>query len=699
MKATGNRTIRMTLVGGSAALCAALPLGLLLSMPMSAMVTSLLFGSILGGIIAGFLTAFDLLWTQMRDRLVFRVFSSLCFGALGGAMGAYVGQTTFAAWGQHLVGGSATGIAVPLSLGAGFGWALTGIGVGTAITLPFSSRRSRWIFTALGGGVGGALGGVTMQLFRPMMGPSSLIFGLTALGSAMGFGIAWTESVLSAIRLQILEGPGRGSELSLGRSTFIGSHGSCAVRLTEAGVAPKHARIVVRSSGPYIEDLGSGMGSKLNDRKISGTSAQLTHGDLIRIGRSLLRINAAGLSAGRAAAACVLALTVMSSTFMLPGTAAANVEPGARITQIDASNYPTVDLYASLPGSLRPGRFKTMEVSEDGQDALLLEVRDLKRGTRDVPLTISIVMDTSLSMRGPKLVEAKDALFSFTQSIPSSARVNLVSFSDEVQVVSTGLPASLLYRDVSELSASGHTALFDAIRTGVRLMDGQRGRKAVVTLTDGMANRGVVSMEEALQAAEESGVSLFFVGLGPDARRNRLSTMADRTGGRVVYTSSPSDLTFLFEGIAEELSREVLIRYRSTAGSAAAVPVSLNLSSSTDVLTLNSTYLSPRASFFGTSGSTSPALFLLALLGPVGLFAAGRLTTYNLSKGPVLLVEGSSQATRLLTRVLTRDGMTVPVSIGGETVLINNQPVKGTRTLRPGETLTWGNTTILRRGS
>jgi hypothetical protein len=78
--------------------------------------------------------------------------------------------------------------------------------------------------------------------------------------------------------------------------------------------------------------------------------------------------------------------------------------------------------------------------------------------------------------------------------------------------------------------------------------------------------------------------------------------------------------------------------------------------------------------------------------------AAGRLTSYNLSRDPLLLVEGSSQATRLITRVLARDGMTVPMAIGGKTILVNNQPVTGTRTLRPGETLTWGETTILRRG-
>jgi hypothetical protein len=48
--------------------------------------------------------------------------------------------------------------------------------------------------------------------------------------------------------------------------------------------------------------------------------------------------------------------------------------------------------------------------------------------------------------------------------------------------------------------------------------------------------------------------------------------------------------------------------------------------------------------------------------------------------------------------VLTRHGMTIPMSIGGETLLVNNQPVTSSRTLKPGETLTWGETTIMRKG-
>jgi len=213
-----------------------------------------------------------------------------------------------------------------------------------------------------------------------------------------------------------------------------------------------------------------------------------------------------------------------------------------------------------------------------------------------------------------------------------------------------------------------------------------------------MANRGTFSMEQAMNEADRAGVSLMFVGLGKDARKNRLTSMAELTGGRAVYTSRPEVLSGLFEGMAQDISREVLFRYRATNADIQVVPVTLQLNTATADIKVTGRYFSPRATFMGTTGNVSWPLILVGLLGPLGLLAASRLNAFDLSRSNVLLVEGSAGATRMLTRVLTRHGMTIPMSIGGETLLVNNQPVTASSTLKPGDTLTWGETTIMHKG-
>jgi len=699
MKATGSRVTRMSFVGCFAALASAVPLGLVLTMVHGALPASIMFGLFLGSFLAAFLTIFEHLWYGKTGGMISKVLVSSSVGAVGGIIGALVGQTLFHTWGTRLVGSSSSGISVPLSMGAALGWGFTGMAVGLAVTIPFPENRGRWFAASMGGFTGGFVGGLVMQSFRPLMGVASMTLGLAVLGWITGFGISWAQQALAKLRLQVLEGPGRGSEFILGQSAVLGNDRQCTVRLAGAGVASKHARIEYRNGKPYLEDLGSSQGVIINYRRMSKHARSLRHGDLIRIGDNLLRVNASGPAIARQAATVMVLLALALPVPALADTSAEiNAEPKWRINQVDTNRYPTIDLYATLPALARPGQIRDLTLLEGDMEATVLEVRDLSKGVRDVPLTVSLVVDVSKSMLGAKLEEAKKALISFSRTIPPSANIQLVVFSDTVRVLARDLTPDRLPEHAARLTASGHTALFDAVSKGTELVQEHSGRRVVLTLTDGMANRGMVSMEEAMADAEHAGVSLMFVGLGPDARKNRLTSMAERTGGRAVYTAQPEVLSGLFEGMAQDISREVLFRYRATAMDSQVVPVTLLLNTAVSRIEVAGRYFSPRATFMGTTGKVSWALILVGLLGPIGLLAASRLTGFELSRSNVLLVEGSSNATRMLTRVLTRHGMTIPMSIGGETLLVNNQPVTGSRTLKPGETLTWGETTIMRKG-
>ncbi|MDT8395093.1 MAG: FHA domain-containing protein [bacterium] len=700
MRAVGSRTARMGLVGCCAALAAAAPLGMVLATVESAWAASIWFGLLVGGTLSGFIRVFEQLWYGRTGRMVTAVLAPASFGAVGGAAGAALGQALYGALGTRLVRTASSGISVPLSAGSALGWGITGLAVGLAVTLTRPESRGRWMAAALGGAVGGSVGGALMQVFRPLLGPASMTLGLVALGGAIAFGIAWAQGLAARVRLQVLEGAGRGSEFILDSDTLIGSDPHCPVRITGAGVASKHARITAREGNPLIEDLGSPKGVMVNDRKVAGGGKSLKHGDLVRIGSSLLRVNVLGAYQGATGRSGAAATLLAGLCLILPASSYADTGEGDnwRITQVDASRYPLVDLYATLPGDANPNGITDLAVTEGDVSLSIVEVRDLSTGVRDQPLTVSLVVDTSESMRGAKLDEARRALSRFARTIPSSAMVHLVIFNDTVTVAGRDLAPSDLADRSLLLTAGGHTALFDGISRGVALAEGTPGRRVVVTLTDGMANRGSVSMEEALEAAQRAGVSLLFVGLGPDARKNRLSSMARRTGGLAVYTAEASALSSLFEGFATEISREVLFRYRAASGESQVVPVVLRVSTRSSDIALESRYFSPRATFMGTNGRGSVALILAGMLGVAGLVAASRLTGFVVSRGPVLLVEGSSNATRMLTRVLTRHGMTVPMSIGGETLLVNNQPVTGSATLKPGQTLTWGETTIMYRG-
>jgi len=67
------------------------------------------------------------------------------------------------------------------------------------------------------------------------------------------------------------------------REVIIGRDGASDVRLDAAGVSRRHARIVVTSTGAYLEDLGSKNGTMLRGKACAGPTP-LQDGDTIRLG-------------------------------------------------------------------------------------------------------------------------------------------------------------------------------------------------------------------------------------------------------------------------------------------------------------------------------------------------------------------------------------------------------------------------------
>ena len=69
-------------------------------------------------------------------------------------------------------------------------------------------------------------------------------------------------------------------------ANVIGRSPDATIQCERMGVSRHHARIVVRSDGATLEDLGSKNGTYLQHKRI--TSATLSDGDEIRIGNATL---------------------------------------------------------------------------------------------------------------------------------------------------------------------------------------------------------------------------------------------------------------------------------------------------------------------------------------------------------------------------------------------------------------------------
>ena len=202
--------------------------------------------------------------------------------------------------GLGLVGG---GIGLPLAegffqlLGAepwsrAIGWALFGLLIGGAFGI--TSGNQVWK-PALGGGIGGLLGGITLESIRvlfqdPLIGKA---VGLTSLGAAIGIFIALIVLLLSRAWLEVISGKMKGSEFILdkfikknGPSAFLGSSPlKSDIVLPDPDIAPQHALLKGEDSHFTLKDL-SLTGTFVNHQKIEQT--QLRANQVIKIGNTEL---------------------------------------------------------------------------------------------------------------------------------------------------------------------------------------------------------------------------------------------------------------------------------------------------------------------------------------------------------------------------------------------------------------------------
>ena len=94
-----------------------------------------------------------------------------------------------------------------------------------------------------------------------------------------------TDLALKGPALVVRSGGGRAGETFYprGDETTVGRSPDCAIFLDDVTVSRRHATLVRREDGIYIEDQGSLNGTFLNRRRIE--SARLSDGDELQIGK------------------------------------------------------------------------------------------------------------------------------------------------------------------------------------------------------------------------------------------------------------------------------------------------------------------------------------------------------------------------------------------------------------------------------
>ncbi|WP_419804504.1 VWA domain-containing protein [Terriglobus sp.] len=206
----------------------------------------------------------------------------------------------------------------------------------------------------------------------------------------------------------------------------------------------------------------------------------------------------------------------------------------------------------------------------------------------DLPLTLALLVDVSGSQRTFISDEwrASDIFFQSMLTRPQD-RATLVQINARIRILAnlTSDPGRL-HLALTQLGASPSTAnatrLNDAVYLLAKdLLAKERGRKALVLLTDGGDNGSKFKLEQAIEQAQRANISVYAIDYsawtGPDMMLNSavsrfsfpqndpgealLKKLAESTGGHVYTVSHSMSLQRIYEQIATDLRTEYEVGY------------------------------------------------------------------------------------------------------------------------------------------
>jgi VWFA-related protein len=220
------------------------------------------------------------------------------------------------------------------------------------------------------------------------------------------------------------------------------------------------------------------------------------------------------------------------------------------------------------------------------QDGKEVPIHYFSRGS-EVPLSFALMVDTSGSQEtfiGDESV-ASDVFVDTMLGRPED-RAMLVDFDSTVlQLKAMTNSASGLHLALSRMSqraaAKGGTLLYDAVYVVAKdALAKEKGRKAMVILSDGGDNGSRRSLGEAIEQAQRADVQVYSIlysmakvysgadtGRAPqlDAGKEALEKLSESTGGRVFTVSRTMSLRDIFTQIADDLRLQYELGYRPPA--------------------------------------------------------------------------------------------------------------------------------------
>ncbi|MFO0762711.1 MAG: VWA domain-containing protein [Byssovorax sp.] len=248
------------------------------------------------------------------------------------------------------------------------------------------------------------------------------------------------------------------------------------------------------------------------------------------------------------------AAVVLSSGGLVLARAPGGPQPtigGAGETTSVVANGQTSAAFSG-PGAHGSFSLSHGKVLASGEQQLFAEL-DLRADAAEharerAPLSIAVVLDTSGSMAGEKITQAKEAVRELIRDLRDDDEIAFIRYASDFEVVQplarAGSVRQSLNARVRDIQAGGGTNIAPALAEGLRALDDAgRGRvRRVVLASDGLDGTRAQSESIARQSAGR-GVTVSSMGIGLDFDEGYMGAVAQAGHGNFAFVKDGAALT------------------------------------------------------------------------------------------------------------------------------------------------------------
>ena len=245
----------------------------------------------------------------------------------------------------------------------------------------------------------------------------------------------------------------------------------------------------------------------------------------------------------------------------------ASRDAGRLVVRPDGPVDGSVDIF--LPLAARTVGLALATHRVDGDDGYFMLTLSPARtpGSPTTSRDVAVVVDTSGSMSGEKMEQARQALHRLLGTLAATDRFRLIAFSNGVRVHRPGWTEATRANVeqarawVNELSASGGTNIAGALDEAFRAPAGEGRLPLTIFITDGLPTVGETDPDRIAARVEASrrDTRIFTFGVGYDLHTYLIERIAAAGRGTVDYVEPGEDVEAAVGSLAAKISHPVLV--------------------------------------------------------------------------------------------------------------------------------------------